>query len=74
MKKDNSAFKAYWKANGTTHIVALIITLAFCAYVGMKTTVFPLVVWLLIAVVFWAVRTHWLFGRWKKERDANKES
>lgn len=61
-------FPRFWKQNAVSLIVGLVITLALCVVMGVKKLWFSLPAWVVIAVIFWLLRTVKLYLDWKREQ------
>ncbi len=71
--EQKSDFKRFWRANGVNLIVALVITLVICGFVGVQHYAFSLPVWLVIGVVCWLARMAWLYHNWKRDNPEDEQ-
>lgn len=59
-------FHRFWVQNRINLIIALVITLAICCFVGFQGFFMPLPLWLALGVVCWLVRLWLVYLNWRR--------
>jgi 4-hydroxybenzoate polyprenyltransferase len=78
MKQENKdSFRRFWKVNGTNHLIALVVTLIMCGFVGSQLSARHYFIttpaWLLIGLVFWCLRLLLIYRAWKRDDDSQNK-
>lgn len=73
-EEKGGAFPRFWRQKSGSLLAGLACTMLLCLVVGLRTSVLPLPVWVLIGLAFWGARLWSLYRLWRREQGPEDKS